>query len=169
MVKGKPLALRAMAVSDNPRNRPPPTSGDYWMTTDSWTKTRCDRTARLKKYLQLSSPPSTVTLPHPPPTQDQLTCKPLGLSPTDWHGWRWQAMQPTQVFVHVDHANGSGLHGQRNLQESAGTAFISWQTRTTRQAETHRRSMACELFRAESVSGVQKIATSHGVLKNIGP
>ena len=27
---------------------------------------------------------------HQPPTQDQLTCKPLDLSPTDWYGWRGQ-------------------------------------------------------------------------------
>lgn len=41
-------------------------------------------------YLWLSSPPSTATPAHQPPMQDQLTYKLLGLSPTDWYGWRGQ-------------------------------------------------------------------------------
>ncbi|WP_172415413.1 hypothetical protein, partial [Comamonas thiooxydans] len=32
--------------------------------------------------------PSIATQTQPPPTQDQLTCKPLDLSPTDWYGCR---------------------------------------------------------------------------------
>jgi hypothetical protein len=44
----------------------------------------------LDGYLRLSSPPSTATPTHQLPTQDQLTCKALGLSPTDWYGWRGQ-------------------------------------------------------------------------------
>lgn len=46
----------------------------------------------IGRILRLSLPPSTASQTHQPPTQDQLTCKPLDLSPTDWYGWRGQVI-----------------------------------------------------------------------------
>ncbi|MFY9477644.1 MAG: hypothetical protein WAQ08_08300 [Aquabacterium sp.] len=48
---------------------------------------------RLAGFLRLSSQPTTATPNYQPPTQDQLTCKPFDLSPTDWYGWRRQVIK----------------------------------------------------------------------------
>jgi Integrase core domain/HTH-like domain len=50
------------------------------------TTTRFARMERLAAYRRLRTRPCTAASKRSTTTQDQLTCKPLGLSPTDWYG-----------------------------------------------------------------------------------
>ena len=69
---------------------------------------------RLDGYLRLSSPPSTATTPHQPLTQDQLTCKPLDLSPTDWYGWRGQVNLAVRYVAELDASETPNLKSRRD-------------------------------------------------------
>jgi len=58
------------------------------------TTTKSGHTERLVESLRLRLLQSIAIQTHPPPKQDQLTCNPLDLSPTDWYGCRGHVSHP---------------------------------------------------------------------------
>jgi hypothetical protein len=64
------------------------------------TTTKSGHTERLAESLRLRLLQSIATQTQPP-TQDQLTCNPLGLSPTDWYGWRGQVIGTIDLIAEI--------------------------------------------------------------------
>lgn len=83
------------------------------------TTTRFGHTEPLNGFHRLNSQPNTETPTHQT-KQDRLTCKPLGLSTTDWYGYRGQ------VNGGIDIVAISGKEGELIQCKSSIKADLGW-------------------------------------------